>query len=365
MAALGACQNGENPTSSDSIAGIKPVVVTEQTPTDTDDPAIWVNPKDPGKSLIIGTDKGEDNGGLFVFNLEGKLIDSLSVYPLMRPNNVDIEYGFTWDSLSIDIAVCTERNRNSIRVFRLPEMEAIDNGGIPVFADQAQRAPMGIALYKDAQGKVHAIVSRKEGPEDAYLEILQLDYDSNGFVVANDRKYFGQFSGKKEIEALFVDDAKAQLYYSDENFGMRKYDLNTLEQLQVFGAEDFKEDNEGISLALDSLGYLLISDQQAHAFNVYSRSNNQWITKFGVEAEESDGSETYIGYLNEQFPEGIFVAMSEGAVFHYYDWRDIKALLRNWSFFSIQAAKPLLMRRSTRAFYLKHSKLSTSDECGS
>lgn len=327
LLSLGACQPGAQKESSTTIAGIKPVVVTDKTPTDTDDPAIWVNPQDPAQSLIIGTDKGEDNGGLFVFNLAGELVDSLSVYPLMRPNNVDVEYGFRWDTVLVDIAVCTERNTNSIRVFRLPEMEAIDQGGIPVFADQEQRAPMGISLYKDKEGAIHAIVSRKEGPTENYLQMLRLTYDTNGFVVADQSRYFGKFSGKKEIEALFVDDAASHLYYSDENFGTRKYDLNTLQELGVFGAEDFLEDNEGISLALDSNEYLLISDQQAHAFNVYDRQSNRFITKFGVEAIESDGSETYIGYLNEQFPEGIFVAMSEGAVFHYYDWRDIRRLL--------------------------------------
>ncbi|MCR9155150.1 MAG: phytase [Bacteroidetes bacterium] len=321
---LYACQPGVETQSSETIIGIKPVVVTDQTPTDTDDPAIWVNPNDPGKSLIIGTDKGDENGGLFVFNLEGKLIDSLSVYPLLRPNNVDVEYGFKWDTSLIDIAVCTERITNKIRVFRLPDMEAIDNGGIPVFADQQQASPMGISLYKDSAGAIHAIVSRKEGPSDGYLQMLKLAYDSIGSVKAGASTYFGKFSGKKEIESLFVDDAKAELYYSDENFGVRKYDLKTLKEISVFGQGDFKEDNEGISLAKDSSAYLLISDQQANAFNVYSHSANKLIGKFGVEALESDGSESYIGYLNEQFPEGIFVAMSEGAVFHYYDWRDIK-----------------------------------------
>ena len=44
---------------------IKPVIVTEPVNFDSDDPAIWVNPKDPSKSLVIGTDK-DINGGLFV-----------------------------------------------------------------------------------------------------------------------------------------------------------------------------------------------------------------------------------------------------------------------------------------------------------
>lgn len=325
-----ACQSPKSPSSEtenmETIAGLKPVIVSDATPTDTDDPAIWVHPENPARSLILGTDKGDTNGGLFVFNLEGELVDSLSVYPLLRPNNVDIEYGLSNDSLSIDIAVCTERGSNSIRVFSLPDMQAIDNGGIPVFTNSEQRAPMGIALYK-SEGGIQAIVSRKEGPQEGHLELLNLELDSNGIVNAGSSTLFGAFSGQKEIEALFVDDAMGHLYYSDENYGIRKYDLRSLKELKSFGQNDFKEDNEGISLAMDSTAYILISDQQANAFNVYHRESNDFILKFGVEALESDGSETYIGYLNEQFPEGLFVCMSEGAVFHYYDWRDIKALL--------------------------------------
>ncbi len=327
MAVL-ACKQASQENNSTTATGLKPVVVTHQTPDDTDDPAIWVNQKDPSQSLIIGTDKGDENGGLFVFNLAGELVDSLSFYPLKRPNNVDIEYGFQWDSTILDIAVCTERNTNSIRVFSLPDMQPIDNGGIAVFEDQALRAPMGIGLYKDEQGYIHAIVSRKEGPADGYLQMLRLVYDTAGFVVADQSVYFGKFSEQKEIEALFVDDARAELYYSDETFGVRKYDLKTLRELGVFGQSDFKDDNEGISLAPDSSGFLLISNQQAHTFNVYNRLDNRLIAEFGVEAKESDGSETYLGYLNEKFPEGIFVCMSEGAVFHYYDYRDIKKVIR-------------------------------------
>lgn len=327
LTSLIACKNTPEQEKSVTITGLKPVVVTDKTPTDTDDPAIWVNANDPGKSLIIGTDKGDTNGGLFVFDLAGNRIDSLSVYPLLRPNNVDVEYGFRLGSTLVDIAVCTERNTHSLRVFRLPDMKPIDNGGIPVFADQQDRSPMGISLYKDGEGYIHAVVSRKEGPREGYLQMLRLAADTNGYVVAEESKYLGKFSGLKEIESLFVDDEKSRLYCSDENFGVRVYDLHTLEELRVFGQEDFQEDNEGISLGLDSTGYILVSDQQAHAFNVYSRNDNRWLTKFGVEAKESDGSETYVGYLNEQFPEGIFVCMSEGAVFHYYDWREIRALL--------------------------------------
>ncbi|NJK87722.1 MAG: phytase, partial [Bacteroidales bacterium] len=71
-----------------------PVIVTEPTPNDTDDPAIWINKKDPDKSLVLGTDKGDSTGGVYVFTLDGKIDHQKSVKNLKRPNNVDVEYGF-------------------------------------------------------------------------------------------------------------------------------------------------------------------------------------------------------------------------------------------------------------------------------
>jgi 3-phytase len=56
-------------------------------------PRFGINESDPERSLIIGTDKDED-GALFVFDLKGKVIDSLSsTRYAKRPNNVDVSYG--------------------------------------------------------------------------------------------------------------------------------------------------------------------------------------------------------------------------------------------------------------------------------
>lgn len=71
---------------------LKPTVTTEVVPNDTDDPAIWVNPNDSSQVIIIGTDKHEKTGGLYAYDMDGKIINK--VVPLDRPNNVDIAYGF-------------------------------------------------------------------------------------------------------------------------------------------------------------------------------------------------------------------------------------------------------------------------------
>ena len=124
---------------------IKPIVVTEPVQFDTDDPAIWINPSDKTKSLVVGTDKHSD-GALYVFDLDGKIVQRVG--GLARPNNVDIAYGLSLGGKPSDIAVVTEREKNRLRVFRLPDMTCVDRGDLVVFGGDTTRAPMGVALYK-------------------------------------------------------------------------------------------------------------------------------------------------------------------------------------------------------------------------
>src|SRR5690625_466593 len=103
---------------------IVPVAITEETPNDTDDPAIWIHPEDPSKSLIIGTDK-ELGGGLYVYDLDGKIVNKY--IDMKRPNNVDVAYGLNINGVKTDIAVTTERKAHTIRIFSLPDLKPIDN----------------------------------------------------------------------------------------------------------------------------------------------------------------------------------------------------------------------------------------------
>lgn len=79
---------------------VKPTVVTEALPHDTDDPSIWIHPTDASKSIIVGTDKDTD-GGLYAFDLKGKIVAKSEV--LKRPNNVDIAYGLVIDGKKLTL----------------------------------------------------------------------------------------------------------------------------------------------------------------------------------------------------------------------------------------------------------------------
>jgi 3-phytase len=317
---------------------IKPVVITDSVKHDTDDPAIWINPKNPSKSLIIGTDKNQD-GALFVFDLQGKIQSEKVVRGLKRPNNVDIEYGLKIGGKKVDIAVTTERMNHQLRIYSLPDMKPIDNDGIPVFEGETGtefRDLMGIALYKNSKGKIYAMVGRKNGPTTGgYIWQYELSDNGKGQVKATFIRKFGTYSGKKEIESIAVDDALGYVYYSDEGVGVRKYYAEPSkgdQELALFATTGFSEDHEGISIYQTSArkGYILVSDQGSNQFHIFPREGSVQnphehpeLKVVKVEAKQSDGSDITATPLNKTFKKGLFVVMSDDKTFHFYRWEDI------------------------------------------
>ncbi|WP_316793051.1 phytase [Pedobacter frigoris] len=326
------CYASCKPKQTPGEAAVKPLYTTEAVQFDSDDPAIWVNPQDSSKSLIIGTDKDE-NGGLYVFDLKGKIIKNKSIKGLKRPNNVDIAYGLNLGGRKVDIAVTTERMTHKLRIFSLPDMKPIDNGGIPVFEGETGemfRDLMGIALYTNPEGQIYAIAGRKTGPrEGSYLWQYLLEDDGTGKLKATLKRKFGKYSGKKEIEAIAVDNELGYIYYSDEQFGVRKYYADPAKgnnELDVFATTGFMEDHEGISIykTSDTTGYILVSDQSANHFQVFNREGKQkLITSIPTSTSNSDGSDIYSKPLNSDFKHGIFVAMSDNKTFQLYRWEDL------------------------------------------
>ena len=315
---------------------LKPTVVTQPTPHDTDDPAIWIHPKDASKSIIIGTDKDTD-GALYAYDLDGKIIKKSIV--LKRPNNVDIAYGILINGKKTDIAVTTERETNKLRIFSLPDLTPIDNGGIDVFTGEVLRDPMGISLYtRKKDNAIFAIVGRKTGPDGTYLWQYLLSDNGKGAVKGEVVRKFGSFSGKKEIEAIAVDNELGYIYYCDEQFGVKKYladpEAKNDKELALFGQKDFKADNEGIAIYKtgEKTGYILISNQQANTFMVYAREgsggnphDHTLLAEIPTSTIECDGADVTNVNLGPKYPNGLFVAMSNGMTFHYYDWNQIQA----------------------------------------
>lgn len=154
---------GEPSSAARSAAELPIVEPTQHTPAlpryddaprtpDADDPAIWIHPRDPARSLVIAALK---QAGLGVYDLSGRLVQT--VVPAFRPpvdaadppvpgerpdagtaacpdsaggetfgrfNNVDVLYGFELAdgprrTRRVDLAVVTDRGCDRLRIFAI------------------------------------------------------------------------------------------------------------------------------------------------------------------------------------------------------------------------------------------------------
>ena len=317
---------------------VRPRVVTTPAKHDTDDPAIWINRQNLSESLVLGTDKDVD-GALLVYGLDGVERKDLSVRGILRPNNVDLAYDIALGDGVADLVVVAERLAHRLRVYRLPDMVPVDGGGIPVFEGERARDVMGVALYRRPRdGALFAIVSRSDfgAPTQGYLHQYRLVDDGTGKLRGLFVRAFGEWSGRKEIEALAVDNELGFVYASDENFGVRKYLADPAaedaeDELTVLGRDGFARDHEGISIypTGSGTGYVLVSDQQADTFRIFRREGtptnphaHELVGAVKLSTDESDGSEVTPVEL-PGFPGGLFVAMSTDRTFQFYAWDDI------------------------------------------
>lgn len=346
LAALEACSRPQPPAQ----VVVRPALATAPVTDDPDDPAVWVHPSDPARSLILGTNKVKAPGGaLVVFGLDGEIRQTIGA--LDRPNNVDVEYGLLLAGQPTDIAVLTERLQHRLRVFRIARdgsglADVSSGGGIPVLEGRQGEAsePMGIALYRRARdGAIFAIVSPKTGPREGYLCQYRLEDDGRGKVKGIKVREFGRFSGTTEIEAVAVDDALGYVYYADEGDGIHKYHADpdhpeAARELAHFGQAGFQADREGIAIyALpDGTGYIACTDQLAgnSKYHVYRREgapgrphdHSELLKAFYGGADQTDGIEIISAPLGPGFPHGLMVAMNSGPKnFLLYRWEDIAA----------------------------------------
>ena len=307
---------------------VTPLRETATEPHQTDDPAVWVNRRQPERSLILGTIKmAAPDGAIAVYRLDGSRL--MTVPGVDRPNNIDVAYGFRFGARTIDIAVATERNQSRLRIFEVnAEKGLTDIGAIPVFAGQTgpSAQPMGIALYRrNRDGALFAIVSRKSGPTGAYLWQYRIFDAGGGKLGAEKVREFGAFSGTGEIEAVAVDAAREHIFYSDEGAGIRKYHADpahpaAARDLALFAQSGWKGDREGLAV---HRGYLVATDQQhpVSEFHVFALDTLREVGVFRVGSDNTDGIDIARN--------GLFVAMNDSRRnFILAEWKSIAAVLR-------------------------------------
>ncbi|WVM90996.1 phytase [Halopseudomonas pachastrellae] len=169
-----------------------------------DDPAIWTHPSVPELARVLGTDK---RGGLGVYDLQGR---ELQYLPVGRINNVDLRKGFTLGERQIDLAVASNRDRNSLELFAIDPAsgQVTGLGDVPTELTDIY----GLCMAQSPEGVVYAIPNDKDG------RFIQYRLDgSNGQVTA---KAVRHFTTETQPEGCVADDARQQLFIGEEGVGI-------------------------------------------------------------------------------------------------------------------------------------------------
>lgn len=186
---------------------VKPIIQTELMSNlgdAADDPAIWVNPTDATKSLVLATDK---QGGLEVYNLQGHEQQYL---PVGRLNNVDIRKGFNFNGTVIDLAVASNRDHNSLQLFSIDRK----TGKVNVLGEQptSTNEIYGVCMFKDKQNLFYVIVNDKDGRFEQY----QLTVADKKIAAKKVR----EFNVVTQPEGCVANDQTEQLFVGEEDIAV-------------------------------------------------------------------------------------------------------------------------------------------------
>lgn len=283
-----------------------------------DDPALWIDPVDPSRSVIIGSDK---KGGLSVFDLDGRELQLIEGDH--RFNNVDLRADVTWRGESIVLVAAGDKEHDRMVLFRLDperrELTLLDGGTFALGVD-----PEGVCLGRDrATGLVSAFTVGPDLDEKSSCVVEQWSLDSEADPIAERVR---RLAFETEAEGLVVDDEHGVLFVSEENVGIWKLaaaadapDDRTL-VARVGKLASLRHDVEGLAIwrGPNGGGYLVASSQGSDDFVVYERTgDHDYIGRFEIEAgavdgvTHTDGIEITSLPLGPRYPRGLFVAQDD------------------------------------------------------
>jgi len=286
------------------ITGLPPVPVTatgETAPVGTgradaaDDPAIWIDPANPNRALIIATDK---KAGIHVYDLAGKDIAFIKGGLV---NNVDV---------AGNIVAASDRNDGinaHIALFRLdPATAALTSlGRAPAGTGEAY----GFCLQKTAPGaQLTAALIIKDGT----VRVGTLTVDGTpSFTTQWEYKIPTQSEGCVfDGNTLYVGEEDAGIWELKQNGSTAAARLVAPVDNQRLVA-----DVEGLA-TIDHKGqrYLLASSQGDNAYAVFKLPSMDYVGRFAVAAgtfgatSETDGIEAVAGNFGPDYPDGLFLA---------------------------------------------------------
>lgn len=303
-----------------------------------EDPAIWIDPGDPARSLIIGTDS---RAGLRVYDLRGNQLQRLGKG---KRNAVDLRQ---------DVPLAA--GRGTVVASSDPEMDTVilyvlDEAARRLHESPAARfvtgvEPHGLCLYRaPGRAPLYVFVVGDRAGDPGWVEQWEVTLAAQD---ASPPRLVRSFDVGSEAEGCVADDESGQLYIAEEDVGLWRYAAapdGGEARVRVDAtapAGNLVNDVEGLALyrGPGGTGWLVASCQGADDFAVYRRGNpNAYVGRFHVVGKGgidgvsgSDGIEAASVSLGVGFDTGVFVAQDSdnggSRNFKLVAWSDIASTL--------------------------------------
>ncbi len=276
-----------------------------------DDPAIWVHPTEPAKSLILGTNK---RAGLLAYNLQG---EQVAFIDRGRLNNVDLRDGIGLGDQLTTVAVASNRTHKSFDVFTISPDGQIEF----VFEQKLDlEDPYGICMLRTGSKQAMVYVNGKNG------EYQQWRLNPSGELKP---KLIARMQLDSQPEGCAAADRKGILYIGEENKGLwampanLKLDISRILVDDVKASPYLKADVEGMDIYHGkNHSYLVVSSQGNNSFAVYQLLADRDLkhvgsfrigdTPEGIEpvidgAQETDGLAVTSANLGGEYSQGLLV----------------------------------------------------------
>ena len=296
-----------------------------------DDPAIWLHPRQPGRSLILGTNKKQ---GLYVYDLQGRLRQRLAVG---RINNVDLRQGLDYAGQRWDLAVATQRDEAGIVLFgisaqgRVSELARLPSGLDEVY---------GVCSLRNPAGRLEMVVNDKDGRVRQFELLRQA-----GAWRTELRREFRLAS---QPEGCVADEAGGQLFIGEEKRGVWRLPLQgeARPELAVPLGPTLQADVEGLAVyRRGAEQFLLVSSQGSDSYALFDLApphRPRGAFRIGLNPErgidgasETDGLELSSADLGGPYREGLLVVQDgrkrwplAGQNFKLLPWTAVRQALR-------------------------------------
>ncbi|MAR66004.1 MAG: 3-phytase [Crocinitomicaceae bacterium] len=319
---------------------VKPLVETESvysTGDAADDPAVWVNSKNPYESLVFGTDK---QAGIHVYDLNGQ---ELSFSKIGKMNNIDLR---VFNGSLYVISSNRSLNTMDLWSFNNENLFQFFSGPSP-FSKKSKLSAIKIEfdVYGICMGIIEnnliAIVTEHDGSRVQSWDLLNQRLLKEVNIIEDENNPAEEGN---ESEGCVVDDQNEIVFISREGSDgiLKAFNAEDLSLIKkIDDREGFIDDDpEGIAIYETSAteGYLLLSSQGDGTVNVYDRNypfeyQGSFRVAFnkGIDgASDTDGIEVTSKKIGKDYPRGLLI-VQDG-----YNDEDIKQGNQNFKYVSFQ-----------------------------